>query len=153
MLFGKKKLIFSPVNGRFIPIEQVADPVFAQGMMGDGVAVIPNENTIVSPVEGTITMLSEQKHGIGITMDGGTELLIHMGIDTVELEGKPFDIKVQLDTHVKPGEELATMDIDRIKAEGKDPVIMIITTGKSLKKKKYTQEKAVAAMDELAKIE
>ncbi|MBO1308080.1 PTS glucose transporter subunit IIA [Enterococcus sp. 669A] len=153
MLFGKKKLIVSPVNGRFIPIEQVNDPVFAEGMMGDGVAVIPSENTIVSPVEGTITMLSEQKHGIGITMEGGTELLIHMGIDTVELGGKPFEINVQQNDQVKPGDALATMDVDMVRAEGRDPVIMIIATGKTLKKKKYSQEKDVSVLDELAKIE
>ena len=152
MLFGKKKNILSPVNGQFVPLQEVSDPVFAQEMMGDGVAVLPYEGDIVSPVEGTVSMIAEQKHGIGITMTDGNELLIHMGIDTVELSGEPFELMVSLNDRVKPGDPLAFMDIEKVRSQGKDPVIMLISMNKTLEKKMYNQKQTVSSLEKLAKI-
>lgn len=152
MLFGKKKGIFSPVNGEFIPLEEVADPVFAQRMLGDGVAVIPESDEIVSPVVGTVTTIIEQKHALGLTMEGGQEVLVHMGIDTVELKGAPFDIHVKTGDHVEIGTPLAKMDRVAVKTAGKDSVIMVIATGQQLNAHKLNKRTQVKQGDELGKL-
>lgn len=152
MVFGKKKGIFSPVKGEFIPLEEVADPVFAQKMMGDGVAVIPSSDEIVSPVVGTVTTIIEQKHALGLMMEGGQEVLVHMGIDTVELNGAPFEVYVKTGDHVEIGTPLAKMDRAAVKVAGKDTVIMVIVTGQQLNSHKLTKRTSVNQGDELGKL-
>lgn len=152
MLFSKKNRLYSPVDGEFIPLKEVNDPVFAQGMMGDGVAVIPENNQIFSPVEGIVTMTSDQKHGIGIKMLDGTEFLLHMGIDTVELNGGPFETKVKVGDSVKVGDILSLMDLESINKAGKETVIMMVVIGKTLSKVQYSSKRQVKAKDELAKL-
>jgi glucose-specific phosphotransferase system IIA component len=152
MLFSKKNKIFSPADGTYIPISDVNDPVFAQGVVGDGVAVVPAGNEIISPVSGVITMIADQKHGIGITMEDGTEVLIHMGIDTVELGGRPFTIYKKVNDKVVQGETIALMDINAIELAGKETVVLVIAVGKKQLKKKYDVLTKVKCNDELAKI-
>jgi len=94
MFFVKKGNIVSPVDGIHIPLSEVDDPVFSQGIVGDGVAVIPSGNTIVSPVDGVITMIAEQKHGIGITTEKGTVILI-MGVGKQKLK-KVYETKTSV---------------------------------------------------------
>lgn len=152
MFFSNKNKIVSPVDGRFIPLDRVNDPVFSQGMMGGGVAVIPTVENVKSPVKGVISMIADQKHGIGITLKDGTEILIHMGIDTVELKGTPFTIHKNIGDNVKQGDLLATMDISAINDLGKETVIMVIATGKELSKVVYDSPVEVSALSELAEI-
>ena len=152
MFFSKKNRIYAPVDGTFIPLKEVNDPVFSQGMMGDGVAIVPRHTHILSPVSGVVTMISDQKHGIGIQMEDETELLIHMGIDTVELRGAHFSTKVAVGDNVSPGDLLSVMDIVAIQSAGKETVIMLIATGKQVSKVRFSSQQEVKASDELARV-
>ncbi|MGH1647784.1 PTS glucose transporter subunit IIA [Enterococcus gilvus] len=145
MLFGKKKGIFAPVDGTFVPLAEVNDPVFAQKMMGDGVAVIPDSDEITSPVIGTIQTIIEQKHALGIIMEGGQEVLVHMGIDTVELAGEPFDILVKVGDRVEIGTPLARM-------KRQETVVLVIAAGEQLSSSKFTTRTMVERGAELAKV-
>lgn len=120
--------IYQPVGGKVIALSDVNDEVFSKGLVGDGFAVEPNNRGVYSPVDGTISMVANTKHAIGLKSDSGNEVLIHMGLDTVELNGLPFDVKVKEGDHVKKGDLIADMNIDMIKKEKKDPVVMVILT-------------------------
>ncbi|WEV50821.1 glucose PTS transporter subunit IIA [Lactobacillus sp. ESL0731] len=119
----------SPVSGELEELTAVNDDVFSQKMVGDGYAVIPEDGKIVAPVDGTIVTVMATKHAITMTStNGNLEILLHFGIDTVDLKGAPFDIKVKEGQTVKRGTVLAQMDIAAIKEAGKDPVVMTIVT-------------------------
>lgn len=124
----EKKNLYAVANGRVVPVTEVADPVFSQKMMGDGYAVIPTDGAIYSPVDGKVLSVFPTKHAVGIQMDNGLEILLHMGLDTVELNGKPFD------THVKEGDVLtastliATCDLDALAEAGKDSAMVVVVT-------------------------
>lgn len=115
-------------KGEVINLEEVEDPIFSQKMMGDGYGFRPEDGKIYSPVDGEISMIPDTKHGIGISTDDGLELLIHMGIDTVELNGEPFDIQVKKGSHVKKGQLLAVMDLNQIRDSNKKTTTMVIVT-------------------------
>lgn len=125
---GATDAFYTVANGDFIDIESVDDPTFAQKMLGDGYAVIPSDNNIVSPVDGTIMTVFPTKHAIGIKSTDGLEVLVHMGIDTVELDGKPFTVAVKEGDTVKHGDPLATADLEQITAAGKKTAMMVIIT-------------------------
>lgn len=120
--------LYSPVNGKVIPVSEVEDPVFSQKMMGDGYAVIPSDGNVYSPVEGEILSVFPTKHAIGIQLADGLEILVHMGLDTVELNGKPFE------THVKEGDKvtaetlIATCDLDVLAEAGKNNAMVVVIT-------------------------
>ncbi|MFD1465903.1 beta-glucoside-specific PTS transporter subunit IIABC [Lapidilactobacillus mulanensis] len=120
--------ILAPVQGQIEALDQVNDPTFAQGIMGKGMAIIPENGDVVAPISGSITVLPDTKHAIGITGDDGTELLIHVGIDTVELHGQYFEPAVKVNEHVEAGQALLHFDLAQIKAAGYDPTVMIIVT-------------------------
>lgn len=151
MMFWKKKRDFvSPMSGTVLEIENVPDPAFAQKMMGDGFAIIPSEGKIYAPVNGRIMMTFPTKHALGIQAEDGTEILIHAGIDTVELKGKGFNMYVEENQYVKQGDILMEADIDYIKKQGKSPItIIIFTSGNSVVLKKHGE---VKAMDGIAQI-
>ncbi|CAM3122773.1 N-acetylglucosamine-specific PTS transporter subunit IIBC [Lactiplantibacillus plajomi] len=119
---------FSVANGTYVDIENVADPTFAQKMLGDGFAIEPSDGTITAPVDGTVTTVFPTKHAIGFKTASGLEVLLHMGIDTVALNGEPFDVKVSADQSVKHGDVVATVDLNAIKAAGKATTMMVIIT-------------------------
>ena len=96
--------------------------------MGKGVAVIPDSNTVVSPVDGEITCMFQTKHAIGITTKNGVEILIHIGIDTVRLEGKYFENYIEQGQKVKAGDKLVEFDRENIEKEGLDTIVMLIIT-------------------------
>ena len=124
-------IIYSPVKGEQISLERVSDPVFSQKMMGDGTAIIPSEKTIVAPISGVLTTVFPTKHAFGIEGDNGEEILIHIGINTVELNGKYFTLHVKQDYYVKQGDPLVTVDFDSIKKEGyslETPLIVLNTS-------------------------
>ena len=115
--------IISPMSGKIIGLEEVPDAVFAQKMMGDGFAIEPSDGLVVSPVNGVITILFPTKHAIGITSESGLEMLIHVGMDTVSLNGEGFEAFINQGDSVKVGDKLIYADLDRIR----DKVPSIIT--------------------------
>lgn len=118
----------APVNGPIIDLEKVADPVFAQKLMGDGFAVEPTDGRIIAPANGKISMIAPTKHAIGMNTDDGTEILLHLGIDTVSMDGKPFHVHVKVGDSVETGQLIADMNIAEIKQAGKKVTVMLIFT-------------------------
>ncbi len=125
---GETDTFYSLANGQVEDIEKVSDPTFAQKMLGDGFAVVPTDGKIVAPVDGTIETIFPTKHALGIKTANGLEILVHMGIDTVQLKGEPFDIKVTEGQTVKHGDQLAQVDLDKIEKAGKKTDMMVVIT-------------------------
>ena len=123
---AEEKMIFSPLKGKIIPLKEVPDEAFASEAMGKGLAIIPEEGKILSPVDGVISALFPTLHAIGITADNGVEVLIHVGIDTVNLNGKYYEAKVKANDRVQVGTQLLTFDKDAIEKEGYETVTPII---------------------------
>ncbi|MCI1987226.1 MAG: glucose PTS transporter subunit IIA [Lactobacillus sp.] len=115
-------------DGDYLPLEDVNDDVFSTKMVGDGYAIHPANGKIFSPVSGQIITIAETKHAIGIKTNDGAEVLIHMGLDTVELKGAPFELLVKPGQQVTPGTQLANMDLAAIKAAGKDDTVIVVIT-------------------------
>ncbi|RZI49806.1 PTS sugar transporter subunit IIA [Lactococcus kimchii] len=129
---GKKKelqddkALYNPVLGEVIAISEVKDPVFSKKMMGDGFAIEPTGSKIFAPVASKITIA--QGHAFGFTRADGLEVLLHIGIDTVSLNGAPFKLKAKVGDIVNGGDEIATVDFAQIKAAGLEKTTMIIFT-------------------------
>lgn len=150
---GKKVEILSPLTGKIVPLNEVSDKVFASEAMGKGIAVLPAEGKVYSPVSGVITTLFNTKHAIGITSDDGVEILIHVGVDTVQLNGNHFTARVQQGDKIKAGDLLLDFDVDKIKEEGYDVVTPIIVTNHAeLGELKTTNAKEITARDSLISI-
>ncbi|MGL5328449.1 MAG: PTS sugar transporter subunit IIA [Peptostreptococcaceae bacterium] len=132
-----KNQIVSPTNGEILELAQVPDEVFSQKMMGDGFAIKSSDGTIVSPVNGTIEMVFDTKHAVGLKNEDGLEILIHLGIDTVNLKGEGFEVFVKAGDTVKAGDKLIQMDVDFIQKNAKSDISPVIFTnledGKSVK--------------------
>ena len=120
--------ILAPVAGEVINLEDVNDPVFSQKKLGEGFAVKPSSGKIVSPVTGKVIMVAETKHALGLQTADGVEVMLHFGIDTVELDGKPFDLQVAAGSEVKAGQQLGTMDLQAIKDAQKDDTVILAIT-------------------------
>lgn len=118
----------SPAAGTVIRLEKVGDPAFAGKAMGDGFAVIPEEGMVKAPADGEVAAAFGTGHAVGIRTESGTEILIHAGIDTVELNGKGFELLVKQGQQVKRGDVLLRMNLEEIRAAGKDPVTMVLFT-------------------------
>lgn len=124
----KKVVISSPIKGETIKLEDIEDAAFATGVLGQGLAIKPTEGKVVSPVSGEITTLFPSLHAIGITSDEGVEILIHVGLDTVQLEGKGFKAHVKQGDKIVKGQELVTFDIDFIQESGYSIVTPVVVT-------------------------
>ena len=122
------EIVKAPVNGQVKDLSEVNDKVFSQKLMGDGAAIVPTDGTIYAPVDGKITVAYETKHAYGIQSDNGAEVLIHIGIDTVNLKGEHFETFVKQGQEVKQGDKLGTIDIDAVQKAGYDPTVMTIIT-------------------------
>lgn len=120
--------IYAPIDGKSIALSEVNDKVFSKGLVGDGIAIDPENNALYAPADAEVTMIAETKHAIGLKTIDGTEVLLHLGLDTVELKGLPFDVKVKEGDKVKKGQLLVDINLEMIKKEGKDPVILMIFT-------------------------
>ena len=129
-LFKKKavKEIASPIDGEVIAISQVSDPVFSSKSMGDGFAVVPKENKVFSPIDGKVVSIFPTKHAIGLVDEDGLEVLIHIGIDTVSLNGEGFTILVNEGDSVNFETQLAEVDFAYLKQEQKETTTMVIFT-------------------------
>ena len=124
----EKAEIFNPINGTVISIEQVNDQVFSSKAMGDGFAVEPEDNKVYSPINGKVASIFPTKHAIGLVDKEGTEVLVHIGIDTVSLNGKGFDILVSEGDSVTSDTQLANVDFEYLKQEKKETSTMVIFT-------------------------
>ncbi len=120
--------IFAALTGKIIALEQVPDPTFSKKLMGDGVAIEPTEGKIVSPVTGEVVLVADTKHAIGIKSEEGAELLIHIGLETVALNGDGFDIQVNVGDKVNVGDQLGSFDLPFIKKNAISAVTPIIVT-------------------------
>lgn len=130
-MFNFKKndmVIFSPINGKILPLKEVPDKVFANKMMGEGVGLINNENKIYAPCDATVTMIPKTKHAVGLKGIMGVEILIHIGLNTVNLNGEGFTIHVKNGEKIRKGEVLVTFDkVNMIKKNIDLTTVMVIT--------------------------
>ena len=124
----KKIEISAPLTGKVVPMAQIPDEGFSSGALGEGVAILPEDGNVYAPADGVVTSMMDTKHAIGFTTDDGLELLIHVGIDTVELNGAPFEYKTSEGAHVKKGDLLMTADLKAIEEAGKKIITPIIVT-------------------------
>ncbi|WP_086348804.1 sucrose-specific PTS transporter subunit IIBC [Candidatus Enterococcus clewellii] len=122
------EVLTAPVKGTLLPLKEVNDPVFAQEMMGKGIAIIPEKGMIYAPADGELTIVHDSKHAYGLKTTHGAEVLIHIGIDTVKLNGEAFETNKKYGDLVKKGDILGTVDLDAIKKAGFDPTVMMIVT-------------------------
>lgn len=151
---GVTEEVYSVADGQVIALEQVKDPVFAQKMMGDGFAVEPANGNIVSPVTGTVSSIFPTKHALGLVTDSGLEVLVHIGLDTVSLEGKPFTVHVSEGQKVAAGDLLVTADLDAIRAAGRETsTVVVFTNGDAIKSVNLEQTGSLAAKTAVAKVE
>ena len=151
---GLTEEVYSVADGQVIALEQVKDPVFAQKMMGDGFAVEPANGNIVSPVSGTVSSIFPTKHALGLVTEAGLEVLVHIGLDTVSLEGKPFTVHVAEGQKVVAGDLLVTADLDAIRAAGRETsTVVVFTNGDAIKSVKLEQTGSLAAKTAVAKVE
>lgn len=129
----KEETITAPLDGTIMRLEDVPDPVFAQNMMGDGIAIDPADGDVVAPVDGEIIQLFPTKHAIGLRSEAGVELLIHVGIDTVSMNGEGFTAYVRAGDRVKRGDRLLSVDLPLVREKAKSAVTpIIITNGDAL---------------------
>lgn len=126
MFGGSKEQILAPVEGRVIPLSEVSDPVFSQEILGKGVAIIPDKGRIVAPADGEVTVMFETKHAVSVTTGRGAEIIVHVGLDTVNLQGEHYTSHVKQGDRVKAGDLLLEFDIPAIKQAGYDVVTPVV---------------------------
>lgn len=140
--------LFAPLKGEILPLSQAKDPVFAEGMMGQGVVIDPAEGKLYAPFDGQVTLLFPTKHAIGLLSEDGTEVLIHIGIDTVKLDGEHFTAKVSQGDSITKGQLLMEFDIDAIRAAGYEVQTPIIITNSNEFQVDPVLEAAPISLDE-----
>lgn len=124
-------IIYNPIKGKHIPLKDVPDPVFSEKMMGDGSAIHPEGNIVVAPISGHLTTVFPTRHAFGIEGDNGEEVLIHIGINTVELNGEHFELLVEQGDYVNVGDPLVNVDFDAIAQAGYSTITPIIVLNTS----------------------
>lgn len=150
---GINETILNVADGNVKPISAVNDPVFSQKMMGDGFGVEPQNGTVYAPVSGTVTSVFPTKHALGLLTDNGLEVLVHMGIDTVDLKGAPFTVKVKDGDKVSAGDVIAQMDLNAIKAASKQTTIIVaFTNAEEIQTVTLTKTGELAGKTEVAKV-
>jgi PTS system glucose-specific IIA component len=150
----KEETVYSPIDGQVVALGDVPDPVFSQKMMGDGIAVSPENGYIVSPVEGEIIQLFHTKHAVGIRSLSGLEFLLHIGLDTVELNGEGFEAHVKEGDKVKVGDPLITFDLELISEKAPSAITPIVITNGDLVEsiEPYGESNAVKGETKLLRI-
>lgn len=144
-----KVQVFSPLNGQVIALEQVPDPVFSQKMMGEGVAIMPTGGDVVAPIDGTVVLISKTKHAIGIRTKDDTEVLIHVGLETVTLKGEGFSVFVNEGDVVSIGQKLLAVDWDLIKDKVPSIITPIVITNSAERSVEYAEATASVAGETL----
>ncbi len=148
-------VIFSPFDGNSIPIEDVPDPVFAEKMLGDGVAVNPSDGKVLAPLDGTITILHSSGHAFTIQADNNSvTVLVHIGLDTVKLKGQGFTLHVKVGDKVKVGQPIITVDLKVVSEAGYSPISPVILPDlhEQAQIEKYEMAKVVAGTSALFKV-
>lgn len=130
-LFGKNEQInanhiYAPMEGQAVAISEVPDPTFSSGMMGDGIAIKPTSGKVCSPVNGTVDMMFDTGHAVSLVAESGAEILIHVGLETVGLNGAPFKVRVKSGDKVKKGQILMEADLKAIEAAGLPTITPIL---------------------------
>ena len=121
-------VLVSPVEGEAVPLSEMGDPVFSSGALGHGVAIRPTKGEVVAPADCTVELMYETKHAMGLKLDNGVEVLIHIGVNTVELKGQYFESLVKDGDRVKKGDKLVKFDLQKIKAAGYDPTVCLVVS-------------------------
>ena len=126
--YAEAFVLNAPVSGRIVPLSEVSDPTFSEHILGSGFAILPESGTFTAPADAVIEAVPRTCHAISMTTDSGAELLIHVGLDTVELDGKYFNIPVAAGDRVKAGDVLIEADLDGIRKAGYDIVTPVVVT-------------------------
>ena len=160
-LLGKKDIkvnveawkIYAPVSGKYIYLEEIPDPTFAEGMLGKGCGFIPENGKLYAPVSGEIAAVASTKHAIGLTTAEGIEYLVHIGMDTVAMKGRGFKVKVSEGDTVKAGQLLMEFDLDQIKTAG-HPIVsaLVVLNSSSYKTVEVCIGKCYEAGEEIGSI-
>lgn len=138
--------LVAPITGKSIPLSEVPDPVFAQKMAGDGLAIDPTGDVAVAPADGELTLVFNTKHAFALTTDNGAELLVHIGLETVSLNGEGFEQLVEQGTRVKAGTPIIKFDREFIKSKGLPIVTPVLITNPDA----FTSIKAIENVDTVA---
>lgn len=154
MFFLKKKMkktkIYAPVKGRIVSLESVKDGVFSEKLLGDGIAILPEEDEIYVPVDGVVSFVMETGHAFGIQMPNGLEVLVHVGIDTVKEAGKGFCTFIKKDQHVKAGMLAITADREYLEKKGYELfVLTLIPDAEKTGVLKHTDSKIIKEINEM----
>lgn len=146
----KSGIIYSPLKGTVVPLAEVADPVFSQKILGEGIAIEPQDGVLYAPVNGIIAALFPTNHAVGIMGDDGAEILLHIGIDTVDLNGEGFTAHVKQGDRVEAGQKLVSFQADVIKSHGFSATTMIVISNyQSLGEMKILEAGQVSPMQPL----
>lgn len=152
-LLGKKIELKAPFNGNILSLTEVSDPVFSSKLVGDGCAIIPTSNALLAPADGKIIQIATTNHAIGLALEHGIELLIHIGLDTVQLQGKGFKTYINVGDKVKKGQKLLEVDLEFLKENGKNlETPIVITNMGKIKKLEYFTGHAVAGKNSIIKL-
>lgn len=146
---NKKEEFNAPLEGELIPLSEVKDDVFSNKLMGEGFAIIPSKGELYAPIDGTIEMVFETKHSLAMKSEDGTEILFHVGLETVNLKGKYFNSEVSVGKSVKQGDLLLSFELDKIVEEGFDPVTSVIITNRPDAKIETIESKKVNKSDKV----
>ena len=126
--FGQSKTVLTPIRGKVLAQADIPDETFAQGILGPGCGIEPTGKTVYAPFDGTVEQVASTLHAVGLTSEDGIEILIHVGMDTVEMQGKSFEAQVKVDQKVKAGTPLLKIDLDAIRAAGHPTATALIVT-------------------------
>lgn len=147
------EVLTSPMNGVVLPIEKVPDPTFSEKMLGDGIAIEPSDGLVTSPIDGTVEMVFETMHVVGLKTKDGIEFMIHIGIDTVKMKGEGFKAYVKQGDQVKKGDKLIEFDLKLVKKKAPSSITSIVFTSMNqvgyihlLKDQKVTQQEPLLAV-------
>jgi len=142
--------IKATANGDIVAMKDIPDAVFAQGMVGPCIGIEPSNGTIVAPCDGKIIQLSDTLHAFGIVGNGGEQILVHIGIDTVSMKGEGFEAKAKVGDSVKAGQPIIEMNIDKVKEAGHPTVVItILSNAKDYSEVTFTEANSVTTNDDL----
>lgn len=150
----KEEILFAPLRGKVIPLTEVPDPTFSEKMLGEGFAILPSEGKVFSPVDGKVVQIFPTKHAIGIQSKGGLEILIHIGLETVTMEGKGFTSFVNAGDKVRVGDPLIHFSLTEVKEKAKSTITpIVITNGKDRKITFLDAKEVVPSQDPILSIQ
>lgn len=126
--FSSKKSVYMPITGKVISLSEIKDGVFSEGILGKGVGIIPEEEIVYAPFDGEVILIADTKHAIGLKSTQGVELIIHVGMDTVEMKGKGFSQQVKVGDSIKCGQQIMTFSLEEIRKSGYATTTAVIVT-------------------------